>query len=210
MSRPAVRAVVARPSGLLRATTVRLLRDGGIEVPAQAADAGDLLRKLRAHRPDVAVVDARCAGDLAAVRDAVPGVLVLGAAADRRLAGALLAGGAGGAGYLLEPRVADVQRFLAAVRTVAAGGSVLDPEVIELLLAGKAHARRLAAFGERQREVLAEMAAGASNRAIAGRLFLSERAVERQVTAIFGTLGLPPDRRAHRRVLAVLAYLGAA
>jgi DNA-binding NarL/FixJ family response regulator len=205
-----LRAVVAHPSGLLRAAIVRLLRDDGIEVPAQAADPDDLLRKLRAHRPDVAVVYAGCTGDLDAVRAAVPGVLLLGVEVDRDAAEALLAGGAHGVGYVLEAGVGDVRRFTGALRRVAAGGSALDPEVVALLLERKRREPVLGALGERQRRVLEEMATGASNRAIAGRMFLSERAVERHVTAIFTALALPAGRRENRRVLAVLAYLRAA
>jgi len=194
-----LRVIVAADSALLRAGLARLLEDNAIDVVAQAADAAELQRKSRAYRPDVAVV---ALAD-APARDATP-MLVLAPAVDHDLAVALLDASAAGAGYLLEERVPDVGRFVAAVREVAAGGSVLDPAVVAEVLS-----RRSArdALTVREREVLGLMAQGRSNRAIAAEAYLSERAVERHVTSIFGKLRLAPSSRTHRRVLAVRAHL---
>jgi DNA-binding NarL/FixJ family response regulator len=138
------------------------------------------------------------------------GVLVLSQYVQRRYATALLEHGTEGVGYLLKERLAEAGRFTDAVRQVGDGGSVLDPEVVAHMLGRHGGDRALAALTRREREVLAHMAEGRSNRAIAEAIYVSERAVERHVTAIFGKLGLPPSEHAHRRVLAVLAYLRAA
>jgi DNA-binding NarL/FixJ family response regulator len=211
-----MRIVIAENSGLLRAATVRLLVDAGFEIAGQAGDAADLLRKVRAHRPDLAIIafglpqdqlDAVCA-----IRAALPdvGVLLLSQQVDARCAGALLEHGAEGVGYLVRDRVPDVARFIDAIRTVGDGGSVLDPDVLVQLLARPRRNRVLDALSERDRDVLAQIAEGATNDAIARRMFLSERAVERHVTAIFRKLDIACSRHAHRRVLAVLAHLRAA
>ena len=211
-----MRVVIGEDSVLLRAGVARLLQDAGIEVVGQAADADDLLRKVRAHRPDVAVVDIRMPPGNAddglraarAMRAELPdiGVLVLSQYAEEHYVTELLQDGAEGVGYLLKERIADVVRFVDSVRRVAEGGSALDPEIVALMM-GRREGGPLASLTEREREVLALMAEGRTNRGIAGELFVSERAVERHVTAIFGKLGLPAGAGDHRRVLAVLAYL---
>ena len=200
-----MRVVIADDSVLLREGAVRLLDDAGFDVVGQAGDGEDLLRKVRAHKPDVAVVDIRMPpthvdeGLQAAkvIRSELPdvGVLVLSQYVEERYAVELLADGAEGVGYLLKDRIAEVDRFVEAVRRVGEGGSVLDPEVVAHML------------GRREREVLSLMAEGRTNRAIAGELNVSERAVERHVTAIFGKLDLSAGGDDHRRVLAVLAFL---
>jgi DNA-binding NarL/FixJ family response regulator len=216
-----LRAVVAEDCVLLRAGIVRLLEDAGVDVVGQAGDGEQLIRKVRGHRPDVAIVDIRMPpsqldeGLRAArvIRAEQPdvGVLLLSQHVEQSYATELLEHGAEGVGYLLKERVADLDGFLEAVRRVAAGGAVLDPEVIAHML-GR-HRRdpgALARLSERERDVLAQIAEGASNRAIARRMFLSERAIERHVSAIFDVLGLARCRTTHRRVLAVLAHLRAA
>ena len=196
---------------------MRLLEDAGFEVVGEAGDGEDLLRKVRAHRPDVAVVDIRMPprhvdeGLQAArvIRAELPevGVLMLSQYVEERYVSELLEHGAEGVGYLLKDRVAEVDRFTDAIRQVAGGGSVLDPEVVAHMLGRRAADRPLDALTAREREVLGLMAEGRTNRGISETLFLSERAVERHVTAIFGKLCLCAGDRDHRRVLAVLAYL---
>ena len=211
-----MRVVIGEDTVLLRAGVARLLEDAGMEVVGQAADAEDLLRKVRAHKPDVAIVDIRMPpgnaddGLRAAqqMRGELPevGVLVLSQYAEEHYVTQLLQGGAEGVGYLLKERIADVDRFVDSVRRVAEGGSALDPEIVALMM-GRREGGPLDSLTEREREVLGLMAEGKTNRGIAGELFVSERAVERHVTAIFGKLGLPSGAGDHRRVLAVLAYL---
>lgn len=191
--------IVAADSALLRAGLTRLLEDHRITVVAQAGDAADLRRKTRAHRPDMAVVALK----EPPAREDVP-LLVLADDADPDVALDLLEERPAGAGYLLEQGIPDVDRFISAVREVAAGGSVLDPAIVTEVL-GRRAARDT--FSAREREVLGLMAQGRSNRAIAAEAFLSERAVERHVQSIFGKLRLPPSARTHRRVLAVRAHL---
>ncbi len=211
--------MVADDSVLLREGIVRLLGEAGVEVVAQAGDADDLLRKASAHRPDVAVVDIRMPptgtddGLRAAleIRRTLPGtgVLVLSQYVEEGYALDLVGEGADGTGYLLKDRVADVERFVDAVRRVGAGGSVLDPEVVATLLQRRRRDDPLGALTQREREVLGLMAEGRSNAAIAEALVITERAVEKHVTSIFSKLGLSPASEDHRRVLAVLAYLRA-
>jgi DNA-binding NarL/FixJ family response regulator len=211
-----MRVVIGEDTVLLRAGVARLLEDAGMEVVGQAADAEDLLRKVRAHKPDVAIVDIRMPpgnaddGLRAAreMRSELPevGVLVLSQYAEEHYVTQLLEDGAEGVGYLLKERIADVDRFLDSIRRVAEGGSALDPEIVALMM-GRRQGGPLDALTDREREVLGLMAEGKTNRGIAGELFVSERAVERHVTAIFGKLGLPSGAGDHRRVLAVLAYL---
>jgi DNA-binding NarL/FixJ family response regulator len=215
-----VRVVIAEDSLLVRAAVVRLLEEAGIEVVGEAGDGDDLVRKVRAHRPDVAIIDIRMPPEhldeglqaARAIRRELPGVgiLLLSQYVEERYATELLEHGADGVGYLLKERVADVAQFVEAIHQVAARRSVLDPEVVAHMIGGRRRRQSLDALDEREREVLARMAEGASNRAIAERMFLSERAVERSITAIFDRLGLCASRQAHRRVLAVLAYLRAA
>jgi DNA-binding NarL/FixJ family response regulator len=213
-----MRIVIAEDSVLLREGAVRLLADAGFDVVGQAGDGEELLRKVRAHKPDVAVVDIRMPpthideGLKAArvIREELPGtgVLVLSQYVEERYAVELLADGADGVGYLLKDRIAEIDRFVDAVRRVGEGGSVLDPEVVAHMLGRRERDDPLASLTPREREVLALMAEGRTNRAIASELIVSERAVERHVTSIFGKLGLAAGQDDHRRVLAVLAYLG--
>ena len=213
-----MRIVIADDSVLLREGAVRLLADAGFDVVGQAGDGEELLRKVRAHKPDVAVVDIRMPpthideGLKAAkvLREELPGtgVLVLSQYVEERYAVELLAEGADGVGYLLKDRIAEIDRFVDAVRRVGEGGSVLDPEVVAHMLGRRERDDPLASLTPREREVLALMAEGRTNRAIASELIVSERAVERHVTSIFGKLDLAAGQDDHRRVLAVLAYLG--
>jgi len=213
-----MRIVIAEDSVLLREGAVRLLADAGFDVVGQAGDGEELLRKVRAHKPDVAVVDIRMPpthvdeGLKAArvIREELPGtgVLVLSQYVEERYAVELLADGADGVGYLLKDRIAEIDRFVDAVRRVGEGGSVLDPEVVAHMLGRRERDDPLESLTPREREVLALMAEGRTNRAIAAELMVSERAVERHVTSIFVKLDLPAGQDDHRRVLAVLTYLG--
>jgi DNA-binding NarL/FixJ family response regulator len=212
-----MRIVVADDSVLLREGIVRLLEEWGFDVVAQAGDAQDLLRKVSAHKPDVAVVDIRMPptntddGLRAAleIRERLPGtgVVVLSQYVEEGYALDLVTDSAEGVGYLLKDRVADVERFVDSVRRVGEGGSALDPEVVSQLLGRRRREDPLAQLTEREREVLELMAEGRSNRAIAEQLVVTERAVEKHVTSIFDKLDLAPTAEDHRRVLAVLAFL---
>ena len=214
-----MRVVLADDSLLLREGVARLLQDAGLEVVAQAGDAEDLMRKVGAHKPDVAIVDVRMPPThtdeglraAAEIRDKHPetGVLVLSQYIEEAYAMELLSSNAEGVGYLLKDRVADLDRFIDAVRRVGEGGSALDPEVVSRLLGRRRQADPLAEISPREREVLALMAEGRSNHAIASELVVTERAVEKHVTSIFNKLNLPPTADDHRRVLAVLTYLRA-
>jgi len=202
---------------LLREGTARLLEDAGFSVVGQAGDADDLLLKVRSYRPDVAVVDIRMPpthtdeGLRAAkeIREKHPdtGVLVLSQYVESEYAMELLSESAEGVGYLLKDRVADIGDFASAVRRVAEGGSALDPTIVSRLVGRRRGSDPLADLTPREREVLEQMAEGRSNKAIASRLVVTERAIEKHVTSIFGKLRLPPSSDDHRRVLAVLAYL---
>jgi DNA-binding NarL/FixJ family response regulator len=213
-----LRVVIADDSVLLRSGIVQLLEDAGFEVVGQAGDGEDLLRKVGAHKPDVAVIDVRMPpthtdeGLRAAhrIRAEHPdtAVLVLSQYVDEASALELLSESTESTGYLLKDRIADVESFTDAVQRVAAGGSALDPEVVALLLGRRRREDPFAALTPREREVLGLMAEGRSNAAMAGALGVSERAVEKHVTAIFSKLDLPPAVADHRRVLAVLAFLG--
>ena len=209
--------VLADDSVLLREGTARLLEDAGFSVVGQAGDADDLLLKVRSYRPDVAVVDIRMPpthtdeGLRAAkeIREKHPGtgVLVLSQYVESEYAMELLSESAEGVGYLLKDRVADIGDFASAVRRVAEGGSALDPTIVSRLVGRRRGSDPLADLTPREREVLEQMAEGRSNKAIASRLVVTERAIEKHVTSIFGKLRLPPSSDDHRRVLAVLAYL---
>jgi DNA-binding NarL/FixJ family response regulator len=205
---------------LLREGIVRLLTESGFEVVGQAGDAEDLLRKVNAHKPDVAVVDIRMPpthtddGLRAAVeiRRRMPrtGVLVLSEHLESAYAFELLSDSAERVGYLLKDRVADLDRFVEAVRSVGEGGSALDPEVVARLVdRAPGSGDPLETLTQREQEVVALMAEGRSNGAIASRLVVTERAVQKHVTGIFTKLGLDPAPNDHRRVLAVLAFLRA-
>jgi DNA-binding NarL/FixJ family response regulator len=212
-----VRVVIADDSVLLREGIARLLEESGFEVAGQAGDGADLLRKVGAHKPDVAVVDVRMPpthtdeGLRAArrIRAEHPdtAVLVLSQYVEEAYALDLLSESTESTGYLLKDRIADVETFTDAVRRVAVGGSALDPEVVGLLLGRRRREDPLDVLTRREREVLGLMAEGRSNSAMAAVLVVSERAVEKHVTAIFSKLGLPPAVEDHRRVLAVLTFL---
>jgi DNA-binding NarL/FixJ family response regulator len=214
-----VRVVVAEDLALLRDGLIRLLDASGFEVVEAVDNGPSLLRALTTHRPDVAVVDVRLPptftdeGLKAAIeaRAAVPGlpVLVLSQYVEPLYARELLSDRHGGVGYLLKDRVANIGQFLDAVRRVAAGGTAMDPEVIAQLLTRHARHEPLSQLTAREREVLGLMAEGRSNAAIAGRLFITEKAVGKHTNSIFSKLGLPPSEDDNRRVLAVLAYLDA-
>ena len=216
----AMRVVVAEDSVLLREGLVRLLADGGFEVVAAVGDGDALVAAVDALHPDLCVVDVRMPpthtdeGLQAAieVRRRAPGtaILVLSQYVEERYAIDLIQGSVQGVGYLLKERVADVGEFLAAVRRVGEGGAALDPEVVAQLLGRRRRSDPLADLTPREREVLALMAEGRSNTAIAERLVVTEGAVEKHVSSIFAKLGLTTTASDHRRVLAVLAYLRAA
>jgi DNA-binding NarL/FixJ family response regulator len=216
-SKDPLRVVIAEDSGLLREGLARLLADAGLDVAAKVGDGPGLISAAEQHRPDVAVVDVRMPpgyrdeGLKAAIeiRRRIPNlpVLVLSQYVEERYGAELLESGAAGVGYLLKDRVADVPDFVAAVRDVAAGGTVLDPEVVSQLLSRRRRDERLAALTPREREVLSLMAEGRSNHAIARALYVTEGAVEKHVKNIFGKLGLAQTDDDHRRVLAVLTCL---
>ena len=215
-----IRVVLAEDSVLLREGIVRLLQDEGLDVCGQAGNADEVVRLVAELRPDVAIVDIRMPpglGDEGIVAtqtirrthgDSV-GVLVLSQYLEPDFALRLLEEGGKGIGYLLKDRVADVGEFVAAVRRVAGGGSVMDQAIVAQLLARRRHQDPLAALTEREREVLALMAEGRSNQAIADQLTLSEKTVESYIGVIFGKLALEPAPELHRRVLAVLTFLQA-
>ncbi len=212
-----MRVVLADDSTLLREGLVRLLEEAELEVVGQSSDAEDLLRKVRAHKPDVAIVDVRMPpthtdeGLRAAreIRAELPevGVLVLSQYVEIAYARELLAESAEGLGYLLKDRVSDVGALTDAVRRVGAGGSALDPEVVSKMLGRRRVDDPLDELTPREREVLGLMAEGRSNAAIAAELVVTERAVEKHVTGIFSKLDLTASSEDHRRVLAVLRFL---
>jgi DNA-binding NarL/FixJ family response regulator len=212
-----MRVVIAEDSVLLREGIARLLTESGHEVVALVGDGPSLVTAIEEQRPDVSIVDVRMPpsfrdeGLRAAVeaRGRVPGtpILVLSQYVEEQYAGELLETGAEGVGYLLKDRVADVRDFVGAVKRVANGETVLDPEVVAQLVARRRQYDRLMVLSEREREVLSLMAEGRTNSAIAERLVVSEGTVEKHVTSIFTKLGLAPSESEHRRVLAVLAYL---
>jgi DNA-binding NarL/FixJ family response regulator len=214
-----VRVVIAEDLALLRDGLIRLLGAFGFEVVEAVDNGPSLLRALTAHRPDVAVVDVRLPptftdeGLRAALeaRKEIPGlpVLVLSQHVEQLYARELLSDSSGGIGYLLKDRVSDVKVFVEAVRRVADGGTALDPDVVAQLLTRHAREEPLQRLTPREREVLGLMAEGRSNAAIAAKLFVTEKAISKHTNSIFGKLGLPPSEDDNRRVLAVLAYLGA-
>ncbi|OXM69006.1 MULTISPECIES: response regulator transcription factor [Amycolatopsis] len=212
-----MRVVIAEDAVLLRAGVERLLADEGIDTVA-AVDTGDaLVGAVTEHKPDLAIVDVRMPPTFTdeglraalAAREAVPGlpVLVLSQYVEESYAVELLSGGAGGVGYLLKERVADVADFLDAVRRVARGGTAIDPEVIAQVMA-RGRKNPLDALTARESEVLGLMAQGLSNSAIAATLVVSHGAVEKHIGNIFAKLGLEASAEEHRRVRAVLTYLG--
>lgn len=214
-----MRVVIAEDSVLLREGMVHLLEEAGYEVVGQAGNAEELILKVRSYKPDVAVVDIRMPptqtdeGLRAAkqIRAELPktGVLVLSAYLESEYALELLSESAEGVGYLLKDRVSDVEQFVSAVRRVGEGGSALDPEIVSRLVGRRKRLDPLDDLTPREREVLSLMAEGLSNAAVAARLVVTERAVEKHVTSIFAKLRLPASPDQHRRVLAVLAFLRA-
>ena len=212
-----MRIVIAEDSAVLRDGLVALLADRRHEVVAAVADGDALRAAVAEHRPDVAVVDIRMPpthtdeGLRAAIalRRDHPGVgvLVFSQYVETQYAAELLASRSDGVGYLLKDRVADVSDFISALTRIAAGETVLDPEVVTQLLGASRRADALATLTPREREVLGLMAEGRSNAAIAKTLFLTDGSVEKHVTNIFAKLGLPPSEGDNRRVLAVLQYL---
>jgi DNA-binding NarL/FixJ family response regulator len=218
MSRPdAITVVIAEDSAILRDGLVQLLADRGFVIEAAVSDAVALERAVKAHPPDVAVVDIRMPptftdeglrAALALRRDHPEvGILVFSQYVETRYAVELLAAGAARIGYLLKDRVADVSDFVEALVRVASGGTALDPEVVTQLMGASRRTDTLAALSAREREVLALMAEGRTNSAIAANLVISEGAVEKHVANIFSKLNLPATSTDHRRVLAVLRYL---
>ncbi|WEV77539.1 response regulator transcription factor [Janibacter cremeus] len=217
MSETATKVVLAEDSVLLRDGIVRLLTSAGFEVAAACPDGETFLAAVEEHRPDLVVVDVRMPptftseGIVAAlqVRDSHPdtAVMVLSQYVEEQYATELVASKSKGVGYLLKDRVADTSDFIAALRDVAGGGTVLDPDVVTQLLTRARHADPLAALTPRERDVLDLMAQGRTNSAIAKELFVSHGAVEKHVTSIFTKLDLPPADGDHRRVLAVLRWL---
>jgi DNA-binding NarL/FixJ family response regulator len=213
-----VRVVIAEDLFLLRDGLSRLLEAHGFSVTAAVDTGEDLLAAVLADRPDVAIVDVRLPPTFTdeglraalAARRQLPDlpVLVLSQYVEQLYARELLAGGSGGIGYLLKDRVLDGAQFADSVRRVAAGGTAMDPEVVAKLLASNSGNDAVATLSPREREVLALMAEGRSNSAIAQQLVITERAVAKHTASIFLRLGLQPSDDDNRRVLAVIAYLG--
>jgi DNA-binding NarL/FixJ family response regulator len=212
-----LRVAIAEDSGLLRAGIARLITDAGHQIVAEAGDGRGFLNAIEKELPDVAVVDVRMPPGfkdewLKAALEArrrAPGlpVLVLSQYVEERYGRELLESGAEGTGYLLKDRVADVEEFVSALEAVGSGGTVLDPEVVDQLLARGRRNESLSSLTPREREVLALVAEGRTNQAVAKALFITGGAVEKHVKSIFGKLGLAQSEADHRRVLAVLAYL---
>jgi DNA-binding NarL/FixJ family response regulator len=212
-----VRVAIAEDSVLLRDGLARLLADSGLEVVAQCESADELLLKVRSFPPDVAIIDIRLPpthtdeGMRAALeirdRDPSVGVLVLSQYVELGLALTLFSDSADGAGYLLKDRITDVDEFVAAVRRVGEGGSVLDPLIVSTLLSRRRSNDPLDELTPREREVLELMATGSSNQGIADKLVITVRAAEKYVSSIFTKLGLPSTKHDSRRVLAVLMFL---
>ena len=212
-----MRVAIAEDSVLLREGLVRLLEDAGFEVVGQSGDANDLMLKVRSYAPDVAIVDIRLppthndeglqAALLIRAEHPNVGVLVLSQYVEVGLALKLLSDSAEGVGYLLKDRIRDIDEFVAAVRRVAAGGSVLDPIIVKTLLSRQRPDDPISHLSPREREILELMTAGSSNQGIADSLVITVRAVEKHVSNIFDKLDLPSTGGESRRVLAVLTFL---
>jgi DNA-binding NarL/FixJ family response regulator len=213
-----VRVVIADDSLLIRDGLASLLRDAGVDVVAQTASADDLLLKITSYQPDVAIIDVRMPpthtdeGLRAAeeIRRRYPevGILILSQHVEVGIATRLLSESAAGIGYLLKDRVTNLEDFTAALRRVAEGGSVLDPQIVsQLLTKGRSADDPLNRLTPREREVIELVAEGRSNKGIGERLVITERAVQKHVTSIFMKLGLQQSDDDHRRILAVLAYM---
>jgi len=215
-----VRVVIADDSTLVREGIATFLRRADVDVAGQAASPEELLRAVADHRPDVAIIDIRMpptftdeglrAAHEIRARHPEMGIVILTQDVEAGTAARLLAESPAGLGYLLKDRVGDLDRFTESVRRVGEGGSALDPEVVSLLLGRRRREDPLAELTPREREVLTLMAEGRSNNAMAHALVVTDRAVEKHVTAIFSKLDLPPAVNDHRRVLAVLAFLRSA
>ena len=215
---PRLRVAIAEDTVLLREGIARLLEEAGFEIVGQSSTADDLLLKVRSYHPDVAIIDIRMPpthtdeGLRAAktIRDKHPdvGVLVLSEYLEPAYAMEVISDNAEGVGYLLKQRVSELDDFASAVRRVAEGGSALDPAIVTQLVGRRRRDDPISSLTPREREVLELMAEGRSNQAIAERLVVTERAVEKHVTNIFGKLKLSATPEDHRRVLAVLAFLG--
>ncbi|MGC0419318.1 response regulator [Embleya sp. AB8] len=213
-----MRAVIAEDSVLLRIGVAKVLETAGFRVVAETADAEGLLRAVDEHRPDIAVVDVRMPPGFTdeGVRAALvirrqwpdTAILLLSQYVEERYAADLLSTDSGGVGYLLKQRVADVEEFIEALRRVAAGGTALDPQVVAQLLVRRGAADPLDRLTPRELEVLGLMAEGRSNAGIASHLVVGESAVAKHINNILAKLDLPPAEGAHRRVLAVLRFLG--
>jgi len=213
-----MRIVIAEDAAVIRAGLTELLADHGYEVAAAVGDAEALKAAVAEHEPDVAIIDVRMPPDYTdeglraaiTIRRDHPGtaILVFSQYIETRYAADLLSMRAGGVGYLLKDRVAKVSEFTDAIARVAAGGTAFDPEVVAGMLNATRHVSALATLTARERDVLTLMAEGRSNSAIASQLVVTDRAVEKHISNIFSRLGLPPSDSDHRRVLAVLAYLG--
>jgi DNA-binding NarL/FixJ family response regulator len=213
-----LRLVLADDSMLLREGIARLLTESGFEIVGQAGGADDLVAAVRRHRPDVAIIDIRMPPDhtdeglraaeaIRAEHGTEVGILVLSQYVEASFALRLVADGAGGVGYLLKDRVDDLDDFADAIRRIARGGSVIDPEVVARLVGSRRTRVPLDDLTVREREVLALIAEGRSNQAIGDRLFLAPKTIEAHIASIFSKLGLLPAPDDHRRVLAVLAHL---
>ena len=213
-----LRLVLADDSMLLREGIARLLTESGFEIVGQAGGADELVAAVREHRPDVAIIDIRMPPDhtdeglraaeaIRAEHGTKVGILVLSQYVETSFALRLVADGAGGVGYLLKDRVDDLDDFADAIRRIARGGSVIDPEVVARLVGSRRTRVPLDDLTTREREVLALIAEGRSNQAIGDRLFLAPKTIEAHIASIFSKLGLLPAPDDHRRVLAVLAHL---
>ncbi len=212
-----IRVAIAEDSAILRDGLVQLLADRGFEITGAFSDAAGLIESIAADRPDVAVIDIRMPPTFTdeGLRSAIElrrsnpqlGILLFSQYVETRYAAELLADGAAGIGYLLKDRVADVSDFVETLVRVASGGTALDPEVVTQLLGASRRGDSLSGLSARERQVLALMAEGRTNAAIAATLVVSEGAVEKHVANIFSKLGLPASPTDHRRVLAVLRYL---
>jgi DNA-binding NarL/FixJ family response regulator len=212
-----VRVVIADDSLLVREGIASLLRRAGFEIVAEASTGEEVVALVDEHAPDIAIVDIRmpptqtdeglrAAHEIRARHPRI-GIVILSQHVEVGIAMRLLAETPEGLGYLLKDRVTAIEDFTSTLRRVAAGGSALDPKVIDSLLAGRREEGPLSALSAREREVLSLIAEGLSNRAIADRLVITEGAVQKHVRAVFAKLGLAPGDEAHRRVLAVLTYL---
>lgn len=212
-----MRAVIAEDAVVLREGLIRLLEEQGFEVVAAVDNGDDLIKAVREHTPDVSIVDVRMPPTFrdeglraaVAIRKELPNtpIMVFSQYVEERYAAELIESGTNGVGYLLKDRVADVRDFVHAIKQVAGGGTVLDPEVVAQLVTRRRTDNRLDALTPREHEVLGLMAEGKTNAAIADQIFVSEGTVEKHIRGIFSKLQLEDAEAMHRRVLAVLTFL---